>query len=44
MLVVKMTRSGQYCTSLPELMIMHSRSFAIMAFVTGFLAEKSKFQ
>ena len=42
MLVVKMmTRSGQYCTSLPELMILLCRSFAIVAIVTGFLVESS---
>ena len=45
MLVVKMmTRSGQYWTSLPELMILLCRSFAIVAIVTGFLAESSKRQ
>lgn len=37
MLVAKMmTRSGQYCASLPELMMLPSRSFAVVAVVTGF--------
>lgn len=45
MSVIKMTiSSGQHCTSLPELMILHSRSFAIVAVVTGFLVENSELQ
>lgn len=43
MLVIKMmNNSGQYCTSLSELMILHSGSFTAVAVVTGFLAEHSK--